>query len=291
MLKVTIASGKGGTGKTTVSTNLASWISKNIEHQEVLLCDLDVEEPNSGLFLNFTSPQKTIVNKKIPEWNEAACTFCGKCHEVCKFNAITMLPKQVLVFEELCHSCYACSDLCPEDALPMVDRETGVLSDAQTELFRFVEGQLNVGEQQAAPMIKETMEYCYEKAKSEEAIILQDAPPGTSCPMIEAVKDSDLVILVAEPTRFGIHDLSLSVETMKHLKKDYIIIVNKDNPGNKEIEKFCVNTGSQIIARIPEKREIAEIYSRGELLIDHIPEVNQAMKNLHDFLKTQRSNG
>jgi len=274
-MTIAIASGKGGTGKTTLSVNLAKLVSATYPEAETVLTDLDVEEPNSGLFLNSEVVDEQRVTRKIPEWIEEKCTYCNICRDVCQFNAIAVLPNQVLVFPELCHSCNACVGLCPENALRMTDHHIGRLKHMTSEKLNFVEGELKIGEQQAVPMIAQTMDYSREKFP-ESALHVYDAPPGTSCPVIESVKDADYVILVSEPTPFGLHDLKLSVKTMRKIGKRFGVVINRDGIGNNDTVEYCREEGVDIIGRIPNMTEIARKYSRGEL-ISSIPEVREQL--------------
>ncbi|MBS3769942.1 MAG: ATP-binding protein [Bacteroidales bacterium] len=274
-MKIAIASGKGGTGKTTLATNLASLCSSVSRNTPTVLSDLDVEEPNSGIFLKGkTLHQKTIM-KEIPEWIPEKCTFCNRCKEVCNFNAIAVLPESVLVFPELCHSCYACVGLCPENALVMQDHPIGELNHYKVGQLDFIEGKLNIGEQQAVPLISKTIDYTKENFP-DHSLFLYDSPPGTSCPVIESVKEADYVILVAEPTPFGLHDLKLSVKTMRKVGKAFGVVINRHGLGNNDIEQFCREEQVTILGRIPNMPEIAKKYSRGELIIE-IPEIRREM--------------
>lgn len=214
-MKITIASGKGGTGKTTLSTNLTSYLAT--QNRAVVLADLDVEEPNSALFLRGDLEKEQISYKMIPKWEEANCTFCGECAEVCNFNAIVALSDEIIVYPELCHSCYACSELCPTNSLPMTSERIGEIKAFASDGFSFVEGRLDLGQEMAVPLIAQTIKYVDEHFKNHIKIF--DAPPGTSCPVIEASRGSDYVILVTESTPFGLNDLKLAVETMKVLKQ------------------------------------------------------------------------
>ena len=277
-MKITIASGKGGTGKTTLSVNLAVMMSQTYPEMETVLTDLDVEEPNSGLFLHGEALEQRGVTREIPEWIQEKCTYCGICRDVCKFNAVAVLPQQVLIFPELCHSCNACVGLCPEDALKMKDYYIGELRHIQSDKLNFVEGELKIGEQQAVPMISETLEYT-EKHFPNGTLKLYDAPPGTSCPVIESVKDADYVILVTEPTPFGLHDLRLSVETMRKIGKRFGVVINREGIGNDATEQYCQDEQIDVIGRIPNMTEIAEKYSRGEMIWE-IPQVKEQMTHI-----------
>ena len=278
-LKIAIASGKGGTGKTTLSTNLAAFIA---EQHEVVLVDLDVEEPNSGLFFTGELTHEENVFKMIPQWDESKCTLCGICPKVCNYHAVIQLGPTILVFPELCHSCYACSELCPADALPMIPKKTGTLRDFQIGKLRFVESRLDIGEEQAVSLISKTKKYVAGKY-DDVSIAIFDSPPGTSCPVMEAVKDADFVILVTEPTPFGLHDLSLAVETMRALKKLFGVVVNRYGIGNDEVITYCTKENIPILAKIPNSRKIAELYSSGSLVYRDFPEVKESLSDILDY--------
>ncbi|MDD2229330.1 MAG: ATP-binding protein [Candidatus Cloacimonetes bacterium] len=279
-MKITIASGKGGTGKTTLSTNLAMYMAENYS---VVLCDLDVEEPNSGLFIQGKQIHQQTMYKMIPQWNKAVCTLCGKCQEVCNFHAVLKLGDRVMVFPELCHSCYACSELCPVDALPMQPEKMGELKHSTAAKLNFVEAKLDIGQEQAVPLIAQTLVYVDSKFDA-SYLKLYDAPPGTSCPVIEATKGADLILLVTEPTPFGLHDLILAIETMREIKKDFVVIVNRFGIGNDDVLKYCAQESIMVLAKLPNDRKIAELYSRGELVYPQVHEFAAQMQIIADFI-------
>lgn len=292
-MNVAISSGKGGTGKTTLATNLASFISKTYpkhKKNEVVLVDLDVEEPNSGLFIKGKLVYQEDKYRTVPQWDEEKCTFCGKCKTLCNFNAIAELPKSILIFSELCHSCYACSELCPEQALPMVNKKMGVLKHYEQNNYSFfnnnlsfIESHLDVGEISAVPLIKQTKEYV-DANFSQELLRIYDSPPGTSCPVIETVKDVDYVVLVTEPTPFGLHDLSLAVETVKKLGRDFGVVINRNGIGDNGVEEYCLKNNISIIGKIPNMREAASLYSQGKLLYDEIPEIKDQLVRIYEAI-------
>jgi MinD superfamily P-loop ATPase len=277
--KIAIASGKGGTGKTTLSVNLAAYIA---EQEDVVLVDLDVEEPNSGLFFEGKLVHEEDNLKMIPQWDESLCTLCGLCPKVCNFHAIMQLGPTILVFPELCHSCYACAELCPVNALPMTPKVIGKLRDYQVDKLHFVESRLNIGEEQAVTSIAKTKKYVAGKY-AEVRIALFDSPPGTSCPVIEATKDADFVILITEPTPFGLHDLTLAVETMRKLEKPFGVVVNRDGIGNDEVLRYCKAENIPVLARIPNSRKIAELYSAGKLIYPEFPEIRESLGHILDY--------
>lgn len=208
----------------------------------------------------------------IPEVDEAACTGCGVCAEVCAFKAITVIGTTVLVFPELCHSCGGCALLCPEHAIREVGRQTGRVEHAMVSLkgrrpFELVTGVLTVGEAKPVPTTHATLAAADDPAAD---VVLVDAPPGTSCPVIEAVRGSDLVVLVTEPTPFGLHDLRLAVEMVRALGHPCVVAVNRADLGDDRVRRYCADEGIEIVLELPNDRRLAEAYSRGDLLIDAI---------------------
>ena len=283
-MKITIASGKGGTGKTTLSTNLTALLAE--KNNNVVLADLDVEEPNSGLFIKGELQHSQKMYKMIPKWNKDNCILCRYCQSVCKFNAVIMMIDEVIVFDKLCHSCYACSELCPQNALPMKRQKMGELNRFKFEELNFVEGKLDIGQEQAVPLIAQILLYI-DKNFSENFLKIYDAPPGTSCPVIEATKHSDLIILVTEPTPFGLHDLKLSVETMRKLEKEFVVVINRYGIGNKKVEEYCLEESIPVIAKIPNSKKAARSYSHGNLIYRFIPEIKKEIKKVANFVKSK----
>ncbi|MCK5155577.1 MAG: ATP-binding protein [Spirochaetales bacterium] len=279
-MKIAIASGKGGTGKTTLATNLSSYLA---EFHPLVLVDLDVEEPNSGLFIHGELIHSEDTFKKIPIWDKNKCTLCGLCQEVCNFHSVIKLGNQIMVFPELCHGCYACSELCPDEALPMISEKMGELKYYETGSFSFVESKLDIGQEQAVPLIAQTIAYV-EKTFPDDIVKLYDSPPGTSCPVIEATKTADLIILVTEPTPFGLHDLKLAVATMRELKKRFAVVVNRYGIGNDDVLTYCNGEDIHILAKLPNNRKIAELYSRGSLVYKEIPEVERELEKIAIYI-------
>ncbi|MBN2278981.1 MAG: ATP-binding protein [Candidatus Marinimicrobia bacterium] len=282
-MKIAIASGKGGTGKTTLSTNLAHYLATA---GNVVLTDLDVEEPNSGLFIHGKTIYETDIFKKIPLWKSGNCLLCNKCKELCNFNAITRILDEILVFPQLCHSCHACSELCPTNSLPMENKILGKLQQKRYDNLDFVESRLEIGEEQAVPLIAQTIDFIDEKFHHDYLKIF-DSPPGTSCPMIEAVKDADFVILITEPTPFGFHDVRLAVEVVRKLKKNFGIIINRYGIGNNDVEEYCNEHHIPLLAKIPNQQQIAKLYSEGQLLWQHIPEVKRELDQVVAYLQNE----
>jgi len=279
-MKITIASGKGGTGKTTIATNLSSYLSSL--GKKVVLADLDVEEPNSALFLNSTLEDIQVSNKMVPSWNSEDCTLCGKCAEVCNFNAILHLPKEIRVYPALCHSCYACSELCPTNSLPMVESRIGQISKFSCDGFDLIEGRLDLGQEMAVPLIAQTIDYV--DKNYENYIKLLDAPPGTSCPVIEASRYSDFVILVTESTPFGLNDLILAVETMKVLDQKYAVIINRYGIGDNGVEEYCKKENIPLIAKVQNDKEVAKLYSQGKLIYNEIAHFKDSLDEIIAFI-------
>lgn len=259
---ISVASGKGGTGKTLVATSLALSLESDLQ-----FLDCDVEEPNAHIFLKPAIERQEIVAIPIPQVNEDKCNLCGKCAEVCAFNAIAVLPKKVLVFPELCHGCGACSYLCPEDAISEVGKEVGILEMGRANGIEFIHGKLNIGEMMAPPIIRRVKEHI---DPQKTAII--DVPPGTSCPVVEAVRGSDFCLLVTEPTPFGLNDLILAVEVVKELGIPCGVVINRDSGGDSSVEEYCHAEGVPLLLHIPLDNEIARLYSRGIPLVEGMPQ-------------------
>jgi len=272
-MKIAIASGKGGTGKTTLAVNLAL---RAAESREVSLADLDVEEPNSGIFIHGKLENEQRIFRSVPKWNREACTLCGKCVEVCQYNAVIRLGKEIMVMPQLCHSCYACSELCPTDALPMRESPLGTLRHKRIGRLDFIESKLDIGMEMASPMIGKTLEYMSEHCSGKD-YQFRDCPPGTACPVISATKDADFIILVTEPTPFGLYDLELAAETMRHLGKPMAVVVNRYGIGNDEVFHYCKEQDIPVWAKIPNQREMAELYSRGELIYPKVEEFRREL--------------
>jgi MinD superfamily P-loop ATPase len=275
---ISIASGKGGTGKTTVAVNLALSLPKG----NVQIIDCDVEEPNSHLFLSPSIHQVSSVGISVPRIDESRCTYCGKCAKVCEYHAIAVILKNVLVFDELCHGCGACSYLCPEKAIFEVEREIGIVQGGSTDGILFANGVLNVGEPMASPLIRKVKE----KIQKEKIVIL-DAPPGTACPVIETAKGSDFCLLVTEPTPFGLNDLELAVGMLKKLGIPRGVVVNKADVGDREVWDFCQSQNIPVLMEIPMDRRIAELYSRGIPIVVEAPSYIQKFEDLFEKIKNQ----
>ena len=260
-MNLAIASGKGGTGKTTVAVNLAYVLAERGE--KVRLLDCDVEEPNDHLFVQPNFTQKMPVEVLKPVWDQELCTACGICAEVCQYNAIAVVKGTVLIFNELCHSCGACSYVCPEKALTEKPIAIGVVDVApENEPFYFAHGVLNIGEALAPAVVRRVKQHCHA-----DCINIIDASPGTSCPVVESVASADVVLLVTEPTPFGLNDLKLAVGLALIREIPTCIVVNRSDGTDEIIAKYAEEINVPIVGRIPFKREYAEVYSRGEILV------------------------
>ncbi|MEE4311368.1 MAG: ATP-binding protein [candidate division KSB1 bacterium] len=271
---ISIASGKGGTGKTTVAVNLALSLGADIQY-----FDCDVEEPNGHLFMNPEWKGHHAFSVSIPDVDEPTCSFCGKCGEICEYHAILPIKDHVLVFPELCHSCGGCWLVCPEGAISKKEREIGVIEEGVRDGVEFIHGKLNIGEVLAPPLIK-----AVKSAAKESHTVIIDAPPGTSCPVIEAVNGSDYIILVTEPTPFGLNDLKLAVEMVRLLKMEFGVIVNKAGIGNDDVYHYCEEENIPVLMKIPNDRKIAEAYSKGSMIIDIYPEYRETFTELYDTI-------
>ena len=274
---ISVASGKGGTGKTTVATNLAVSMG-----QEVQLLDCDVEEPNAHLFLKPKIEKTETVYLGVPKIDEDKCTYCRKCADICRFKAIAVAGQTVLTFPELCHSCGGCWEVCPEDAITETGRELGVVEEGFFNAVEFVHGRLRVGEAMSPPLINKVREYV-----KPGLVNIIDAPPGTSCPVIAAMKGTDFVLMVTEPTPFGLHDLRLAVGAVKLLGIPYGLVINRSDMDNDDVRTYARAENLPILMEIPFDRGIAEAYSRGELMVDVMPEWRDAFQGLFKRIEEQ----
>ncbi|HEY42249.1 MAG TPA: P-loop NTPase [Dehalococcoidia bacterium] len=275
---ISVASGKGGTGKTLIATSLALSL-KDIE--KVQLLDCDVEEPNDHVFLKPEITSSRAVSLLIPKVDEDKCTYCGKCAQVCAYNAIAVLGNHVLTFAQLCHGCGACSYLCPEKAISEESRETGIVESGHIDGLSFIQGKLTVGEAMPGPVIRKVKEY----ADNDDSTVIIDVPPGTSCPVVEAVKGSDFCLLVTEPTPFGLNDLTLAVETVRELGIPCGVVLNRAGVGDNKVEGYCKKESLPILLTIPLDTDIARLYSRGIPLVEGLPQWRDGFLELFDKIK------
>ncbi len=277
-LTIAVASGKGGTGKTTVAVNLAACLAEAGE--SVTYVDCDVEEPNGHVFLAPRLDSRSKVSIHVPEVDKSRCTYCGACGKACRYSAILALPKQVLTFPKLCHGCGGCALSCPENAIREVPRTIGWVEQGGAGKVVFSQGKLNVGEAMAPPVIRGVLE-----AVPKRGALILDAPPGTSCPVIETAKSADVVLLVTEPTPFGLNDLMLAVEMTRALGLPFGVAINKDGSGNEAVSDYCAREGIPVLLRIPHDLRIARAYSRGEMMVDEVPEVGARLNALYRHLQ------
>lgn len=267
---IAVASGKGGTGKTTVSVNLARVLGS-----EVHLLDCDVEEPNAHLFLKGSKIKEEIVTIPIPQVDESLCDGCGECGKFCEYHAIVTFGTAPLVFPEMCHGCGGCTMVCPQKAIREIDKRIGVVETVQAGNITLIQGLLDVGVAMAPPLIRAV------KARLKNGLpAILDAPPGTSCPVIATLRETDFVVLVTEPTPFGLHDLKLAVDMVRELGIPFGVVVNRVGVGDDRVHLYCNDQKIPVILEIPDDRRIAEVYSRGELIVESLPEYRELFLNL-----------
>jgi len=280
---IAVASGKGGTGKTTIAVNLALSL-KNVQ-----FLDCDVEEPNAHIFLKPEIKGRSSAFIPIPEVDEAKCNACGKCREVCAYHAIAVIPSgegckgSVLIFSHLCHGCGACSLLCPQKAIKEVNKEIGVIEIGMSQDIQFVHGTLNVGEIMSPPLIGQVKKHI-----NPTRTVIIDAPPGTSCPVIAAVRQSAYCVLVTEPTPFGLNDLVLAVEVLRKLKIPFGVVINRSDIGDDKVDQYCQDNKIPILLRIPFDREIALLYSRGIPLVQEKAEYKEKFREMFTIIEKER---
>lgn len=266
---VSVASGKGGTGKTTVAVNLALSLGK------AQLIDCDVEEPNINIFLKATMDHQEQIMVDTPDIDLEKCDFCGKCASFCMYNALAVVPKKVLVFPELCHSCGGCALVCPRNAIDWKKRVIGTIEHGTRNTLDFYQGVLKVGESMAIPLLR----VLKKKIDPQNHVIL-DAPPGTACPVIETIHGSDYCILVTEPTLFGFHDLKLMVEVVRHSRIPFGVIINRDGIGDQRVEDYCRKENIPVLIKIPQSDEIASLYSKGVAFVEKMVEWKKTFSSL-----------
>ncbi|WP_448589195.1 nucleotide-binding protein [Thermodesulfobium sp.] len=270
-MTIAVASGKGGTGKTTIATNLALVAAERYGY--VTLLDCDVEEPNSHIFIKGQKVKEEVVNVKVPEVDESVCTECGACSDFCQYNAIVSLKGRPVVFKEMCHSCGGCSLVCQPKAIHEVDHRIGMINFYSAGKINLIYGLLDVKSPLSPPLIGAVKKY-----ESKNALNIIDAPPGTSCPVIEAIKDADFVILATEPTPFGLNDLILAVEVSRKLNKKFAVAINRVGSGDDRVHKYCKDENILIILEIPDDRRIAELYSNGKTIFENLPEYRKSFE-------------
>jgi len=276
-LIIAVASGKGGTGKTTIAVNLAYALDR-----EVQLLDCDVEEPNAQLFLNGALLSTEEVTIPIPQIDASLCNGCGECSRFCEYNAIVSYGTMPLVFADMCHGCGGCMKVCPPQAIREVDHRIGVIETFSAGKITLIQGKLDIGAAMAPPLIRAV------KRKMDNRIpILLDAPPGTSCPVITTLRGADFVALVTEPTPFGLNDLILAVETVREMDLPFGVIINRSGSGDARVNFYCADENIPILAEIPDDRKIAEAYSRGELIGKVFPKYRLIFEKIINDITTR----
>jgi MinD superfamily P-loop ATPase len=272
---ISIASGKGGTGKTTVATNLAVSLGSQVQ-----ILDCDVEEPNAHLFIQPHMEETRTITTPVPEVDMEKCTLCGKCGDICQFRAIVVIGETVLPFVEMCHSCGGCMEVCPEKAITETTRELGCIEKGHRNGLEFVHGKLRVGEAMSPPLIKSVRQYT-----RPDMLTIIDAPPGTSCPVIASMKDADFVLLVTEPTPFGLHDLKLAVGAVRILGIPCGLVINRSDMGDDRVLNYAKKESIPVLMEIPFDRKIAEAYSRGDMIVEAMPEWQEKFIQLYQDIE------
>ena len=276
-MKLAIASGKGGTGKTTLATNLA------LSLENVQLFDCDVEEPDSHLFLNLSLKKIEDVTISIPKIDKEKCDFCRKCAEFCQYHALAVFPTEVLFFPELCHGCGGCTLVCPQDAISEETRVIGIIEKGTSSNgLEFYHGLLNIGEPMATPVIR-ALKTKLDPAKT----VIFDSPPGTACPVIETINEADYTVLITEPTPFGLHDLKLAVDMVRSMGIPFGVIINQDGIGDDRVEKYCSEEGIELLMKIPHDIEIARLYSKGIPFVTKLTEWGPRFRELFDKIAAE----
>jgi len=278
-ISLSILSGKGGTGKTTLAVNLA------LALDNVQLLDADVEEPNDYIFISpeIENKDKESVLRLIPEVDDDKCTACRRCVDFCEYNALAMMLDNVLVFEEVCHSCGGCKIVCPENAITEKERELGKIRHHKQERIDFWQGELNTGEEKAVPVIEKLKT----KIDRNKKVII-DSPPGTTCPTIEAITDTDFTVVVTEPSSFGLHDLKMVIELLEEIKQPFAVIINRsEEDSDYLIEDYCEKKGIKILLKIPFSRQIAELYSNGKPFVNQIEGWEEKFKKLYQEIREE----
>ncbi len=273
-MEITVASGKGGTGKTTIAVNLALSIKNS------MLIDCDVEGPNSHIFFKEPMVKLKDVSIPAPKFDLDTCTLCGKCVDFCQYNAISIVGEKLLFFDELCHGCGGCKIICPVDAITEVEHYVGVIEKGGTGDLPVYHGMLNIGEPFGVPIINELKQFADDKKTT-----IFDSPPGTACPAVETMRDVDFCILVTEPTPFGLHDLTLTVDVIREIGTPYGVVVNRDGIGDDRVDRYCEKENIPLLAKIPNDLEIARLYSSGVPMVKGLPEYRKLFEEMFDRIK------
>jgi len=274
---VTVASGKGGTGKTTIATNLALAMK---DKMPVQVLDCDVEEPNSHLYLHPEIDFEEEVTIPVPEVNLNECDSCGECSKFCAYNAIAVAGDKAFVFPDLCHGCGGCMLTCPQGAITEKPYRIGVVAGGQVDNLAFVHGKIDIGKPLAPPLVREVKRRAWENG-----LIIIDAAPGTSCPVVAAVKNSDFCLLVTEPTPFGLNDLKLAVGMVRQLGINMGVVINRDIPGYLLVEDYCREEQIPVLLKIPFEKKYAAVYAKGRCLVQDYPEWLPAFKELYEKIE------
>ena len=274
---IAVASGKGGTGKTTVSLNLAKIFGSPLQ-----LLDCDAEEPNDHLFLKGATIAEEIVSVPIPQVDESLCNGCGECGRFCEYHAVVSFGSTALVFPEMCHGCGGCMKVCPQNAISEIDHRIGVVETTQAGNITLIQGRLDVGAAMAPPLIRAVKAHL-----KDDVHAILDAPPGTSCPVVTTLRGADYIVLVTEPTPFGLHDLKLAVDMVRELRIPFGVVVNRMGIGDDRVHRFCAEEETAILVEIPDDRRIAETYSRGQLIVEALPEYRALFIRLLESIKAE----
>jgi MinD superfamily P-loop ATPase len=273
-MKIVFASGKGGTGKTTIAVNLAYFLAHS--NQKVRYLDCDVEEPNGHLFLKPQMTSKKSVKVMVPVIDEDKCTYCAECGALCEYKAIVNLPSVTMIFPELCHSCGLCLKVCPDGAISEGEREVGYTEEGNAfQNIEFIHGVLNVGEPMATPVIKEVKDN-YNNGYMQ----IIDAPPGSSCPVVKTMADANFVVLVTEPSPFGLHDLKIVVSVARNMRKPFGVVINRNQGNFMPLKNYLEVENIPLLMTLPEDQRIAESYSRGEIIIQNLPDFRDHFADL-----------
>jgi MinD superfamily P-loop ATPase len=276
-MQIAVASGKGGTGKTTIAVNLAQYTAGL--GRPVQYLDCDVEEPNGHIFLKPKIDYTREVTIDVPEVDLKKCTACGKCGQICQYSAIVCIKENVLTFEQLCHSCGGCMRVCPADAIKPKPLRIGDIEFGKAGDIDFISGKLCIGNVRTPSLIKEVKKHI-----KKDSLSIIDVPPGTSCPVVEAVKNIDFVLLVTEPTPFGLNDLKLAVDLCRKMNLSFAVVINRYGLGNDDVEKYCKDEEIEIVLKLPDDRHIAEAYSTGRMIVDALSEYRKEFSLIYEYL-------
>ena len=276
---VAVASGKGGTGKTTLATNLALVASDT--GRAVQYIDCDVEEPNGHIFMKPEISERREVTVDVPRVDPDRCIACGQCGQICQYGAIVAIKGQVLTFEKLCHSCGGCWRVCPAEAIAPAPMKIGEIERGRSRRVGFVSGKLEIGTVTTPALIREV-----KQTIEPGALTIVDVPPGTSCPVVTALHGVDFALLVTEPTPFGLNDLILAVELVRELGLAFAVAINRDGIGDDRVERYCEDEGIDVVMRLPDDRRVAELYSQGRMIVEALPEMNAHFDRLLAYLNT-----